>query len=143
MSAEETKPLPPSDPRVFFAAERTMLAWLRTGLAVIGVGFLVARFGLFLEMLRHPGVDISPPLVSSLIGIGFVLLGAMLIGVSAWQHTGFIGDMHLDQRPVNYSMHLAVWVSAVVTLLGLALAIYLLLSVFAGEPIHPAAPPAS
>ncbi len=117
-----------------------MLAWLRTGLAVIGVGFLVARFGLFLEMLRHPGVDISPPLFSSLIGIGFVLLGAMLIGVSAWQHTGFIRDMTLEQRPNSYSMHLAVWVSAVVTLLGLALAFYLLLSVFTGEPIHPAGP---
>ncbi|MHC2069100.1 YidH family protein [Bremerella sp. T1] len=137
MSEDETKPLPPSDPRVFFAAERTMLAWLRTGLAIIGVGFLVARFGLFLEMLRHPGVDISPPLISSLIGIGFVLLGATLIGVSAWQHTGFIRKMTLDQRPANYSMQLAVWVSAVVTFLGLALAIYLLLSVFTGEPIHP------
>ncbi|WDI44673.1 YidH family protein [Bremerella sp. P1] len=136
MNDEESKPLPPSDPRVFFAAERTMLAWLRTGLAVIGVGFLVARFGLFLEMLRHPGADISPPLFSSLIGIGFVLLGATLIGVSAWQHTGFIREMTLQQRPNSYSMHLAVWVSAVVTLLGLALAIYLLLSVFTGEPIH-------
>ncbi|WP_144977646.1 YidH family protein [Bremerella volcania] len=138
MSTEQQKPLPPSDPRVFFAAERTMLAWLRTGLAVIGVGFLVARFGLFLRMLRHPGVDISPPLFSSLIGISFVLLGATLIGVSAWQHRGFIREMTLDQRPRRYSMYLAVWVSAVVTLLGLALAIYLLLSVFTGEPIHAA-----
>lgn len=143
MSTEEPKPLPPSDPRVFFAAERTMLAWLRTGLAVIGVGFLVARFGLFLRMLRNPGVDISPPLFSSLIGIGFVLLGATLIGISAWQHTGFIRVMTLEQRPANYSMHLAVWVSAVVTFLGLALAIYLLLSVFTGQPIHTAASPAS
>lgn len=133
MSTEEPKPLPPSDPRVFFAAERTMLAWLRTGLAVIGVGFLVARFGLFLTMLRHPGMDVSPPLVSSLIGIGFVLLGATLIGISAWQHTSFIGDMTLEQRPNSYKMHLAVWVSAVVTFLGLALAIYLLLSVFSGR----------
>jgi len=141
MNDEPSKPLPPSDPRVFFAAERTMLAWLRTGLAVIGVGFLVARFGLFLEMLRHPGMDISPPLISSLIGIGFVLLGATLIGVSAWQHTGFIREMTLEQRPNRYSMHLAVWVSAVVTCLGLALAFYLLLSVFTGEPIHAAGSP--
>lgn len=120
-----------------------MLAWLRTGLAVIGVGFLVARFGLFLRMLRHPGVDITPPLFSSLIGIGFVLLGATLIGVSAWQHRAFIRQMTLEQRPNSYSMQLAVWVSAVVTFLGLALAIYLLLSVFTGEPIHTAGSPGS
>ena len=32
-----------NDPRVFFAAEATLLAWLRTGLAIIGVGFIVAQ----------------------------------------------------------------------------------------------------
>jgi len=37
------------DPRVYFAAERTLLAWIRTGLAMMGFGFVVARFGLFLR----------------------------------------------------------------------------------------------
>ena len=37
------------DPRVRFAAERTLLAWIRTGLALMGFGFVVARFGLFLR----------------------------------------------------------------------------------------------
>ncbi|MBI1248659.1 DUF202 domain-containing protein [bacterium] len=119
-----------SDPRVFFAAERTMLAWLRTGLAIIGIGFLVARFGLFLRMLRNPGTDLSPPLASSLIGIGFVLLGAILIGVAAWQHKSFVQKMTFDQRPSNYSMQLAIWISVLVAFLGMALALYLLLSVF-------------
>jgi putative membrane protein len=40
-----------SDPRVFFAAERTLLAWIRTGLTIMGFGFVVARFGLFLDLL--------------------------------------------------------------------------------------------
>ena len=35
------------DPRVYFAAERTFLAWIRTGLGLIGIGFAVSRFGLF------------------------------------------------------------------------------------------------
>lgn len=122
-----------SDPRVFFAAERTLLAWLRTGLAVIGIGFLVARFGLFLRMLRHPGADISPPLASSLIGIGFVLLGATLIGVSAWQHSRFIRGMTFEQLPQAYSIRFALVISAFVALLGMALAVYLLLSVFSGN----------
>ncbi|MFY8202182.1 MAG: YidH family protein, partial [Pirellula staleyi] len=42
------------DPRIYFAAERTLLAWLRTGIAIIGLGFLVARFGLFLALSRNP-----------------------------------------------------------------------------------------
>ena len=40
-----------TDPRVVFAAERTFLAWVRTGLALTGFGFVVARFGLFLREL--------------------------------------------------------------------------------------------
>ncbi len=41
-----------ADPRVYFAAERTFLAWLRTGFTVMAFGFVVARFGLFLRLLR-------------------------------------------------------------------------------------------
>jgi putative membrane protein len=44
-----------TDPRVYFAAERTLPAWIRTGIAMIGLGFVVARFGLLLRLLgeRH------------------------------------------------------------------------------------------
>lgn len=40
---------PEQDPHVYFAAERTFVAWLRTGLALMGFGFVVARFGLLLR----------------------------------------------------------------------------------------------
>ncbi len=40
------------DPRIYFAAERTFLAWIRTGLGLMGVGFAVSRFGLFLREMR-------------------------------------------------------------------------------------------
>jgi putative membrane protein len=41
-----------SDPRVYFAAERTMLAWLRTGITIMAFGFVVARFGVFLRLVQ-------------------------------------------------------------------------------------------
>jgi putative membrane protein len=40
-----------ADLRVYFAAERTLLAWVRTGIGVMAFGFVVAPFGLFLVVL--------------------------------------------------------------------------------------------
>jgi hypothetical protein len=51
------------DPRVRFAAERTLLAWIRTGLAMMGFGFVVARFGWFLRelALQQEGIRTTSP----------------------------------------------------------------------------------
>lgn len=69
--------LPPPDPRVYFAAERTMLAWLRTGITIMAFGFVIARFGLFLHLVQAqggavPGHGLSPYLGSALVGLGVV-----------------------------------------------------------------------
>src|SRR5579871_5674308 len=39
----------------YLAAERTLLAWIRTGLALMGFGFVVARFGIFLQEFQIAG----------------------------------------------------------------------------------------
>lgn len=130
-------PLAESDPRVFFAAERTLLAWLRTGLAIIAIGFLVARFGLFVQLLalqasaHAAGAAIagrtSPPLASAL-GIGFVAIGALLILVAAIQHARFVATLPQADLPPAYSRAVAVWMSLAVAALGGVLAVYLALS---------------
>ncbi|MFZ0513578.1 MAG: DUF202 domain-containing protein [Candidatus Nitrosopolaris sp.] len=68
----------------YLANERTFLAWLRTSIALIGLGFVVSRFGLF---LRELGIAVKDNLIaeatihspSSLLGISMVILGAVLI----------------------------------------------------------------
>ena len=46
------------DPRVLFAAERTQLAWNRTSVSLMAFGFVVERFGLFLNVLGKKGVHL-------------------------------------------------------------------------------------
>ncbi len=119
---------PNNDPRIFFAAERTLLAWLRTGLAVIGVGFLVARFGLFLAIASQQTHQQHPRWFSTVLGICFVLVGSTMIGVAAWQQVRFCRDLPADQKPSRYWMMFSVWMAGLMAALGTALAIYLLVS---------------
>lgn len=65
-----------NDPRVFFAAERTLLAWNRTSLSLMAFGFVIERSGLLLQMLK-PGV-LGPPgkHFSFWIGLAFLMLGS-------------------------------------------------------------------
>jgi putative membrane protein len=113
------------DPRIYFAAERTLLAWIRTGLTVIGLGFVVARFGLFLRMMRHtPAISSA---ASTIIGVTLVLLGAGAIAVAAWQHVRFCRSLDPHSRPSTYATGWSAWFAAMLSAAGIILAIHLLL----------------
>jgi putative membrane protein len=74
---ETPPPQPERDPRVYFAAERTLLAWIRTGLALMGLGFAIARFGLFLRQMQIS----SPAQSGASAGSAFAGISLMALGV--------------------------------------------------------------
>ena len=122
----------PSDPRVFFASERTLLAWVRTGIALVGLGFVISRFGLFLRLVGQQGVDqdalhAHPGLAghSGVIGIALVVLGAVSIAAASIQHARFISTLPEHDRPAHYSRTWAVVLGGLVAVVSLGLAVFL------------------
>jgi putative membrane protein len=119
------------DPRIFFAAERTLLAWLRTGLTVMGLGFVVARFGLFLRLLAlQPQAMLHQehPAASAILGVLFVVAGATAVLIATVQHRRFIATLPRSELPESYNRAFAVVFSAMVGVLGILLAVYLVVS---------------
>jgi putative membrane protein len=94
-------------------------------LTVIGLGFVVARFGLFLRIMRDSPA--TSALGSTLIGVGLVLLGAIAVAAAAWQHARFSRNLAADQWPGSYVVTWAVWFAAALSAVGLVLAVHLLL----------------
>lgn len=75
---EAGRPITP-DPRITWAAERTFLAWIRTGIALMGFGFVVARFGLFLRELALAGSAVEAPRVNATyVGVAMVGFGVLI-----------------------------------------------------------------
>ncbi|WP_158943697.1 YidH family protein [Granulicella sp. S190] len=117
------------DPRVYFAAERTFLAWIRTGLGLMGIGFAVSRFGLFLRQITltqsHPSTPTTG--LSLWSGVSLVALGVVVNLGAVYRHFQLIQELTSGTwRPGRVSRD-AVILGLLLAAAGVAMAIYLLL----------------
>ena len=118
-----------NDPRVFFAAERTLLAWNRTSLALMAFGFVIERFGLFVSILM-PKHELSLQRgLSFWTGLAFVLLGAAVAAYSTVQFRKVLQTLKPVEIPDGYRVSPGIITNLAVALLGIVLTVYFFMGV--------------
>jgi putative membrane protein len=118
---------PAADLRDYLAEERTFLAWIRTGLTLMGFGFVVARFGLFLRMMQitKEGAPPQPHWLSPWVGTAFIVVGVAVNLFSIRRHLRLVGELnsgHFVSRGPSYQ---AIVLAAFLAIVGIAMALYL------------------
>ncbi|MFP3204536.1 MAG: DUF202 domain-containing protein [Metallosphaera yellowstonensis] len=106
----------PSD---HMANERTFLAWVRTGIALIGFGFVIAKFALFLQLIK--GVKGSGN--SVIFGEAMIVLGGAVIGYGLLLYLLVERDLENNTYRSRYVMNSIFALFVLLTAVGLALLI--------------------
>ena len=119
---------PTGSPSDYLAAERTFLAWIRTGLALMGFGFVVARFGLFIQALQteHSNLQARPYGPSFWFGTALIVLGVVVNIVCARNHIRLVHELNEGGRTFNRPSSLALAVAVILAVVGVAMAIYVI-----------------
>ena len=109
--------------REHLANERTLLAWTRTSLTLIGLGFVVARFGLFLRELGGSG---GSQAWSTALGIAVIGAGLLAGAAGGWRYLQ--ARQQIEAGEFRAEVWAEVLLVGITAALGVALAIYLALN---------------
>ncbi len=109
--------------RDHLANERTYLAWLRTGIATMGFGVVIAK----LRYLFPPNT-LTPPsrgiIHASNIGVLFTIIGLLTVVLSAWRFVTV--QQQIREHKYQSSSSIVLVFAAIVILLGLLITWYLI-----------------
>lgn len=112
------------DPRVLFAAERTLLAWNRTSLALSAFGFMIERSGVLIRVLRPESLK-TPEIFTFLVGLAFILVGAFCAFYSTLQYSAVLRTLTPKEIPHGYRIGWGMAINWLVAILATALALAL------------------
>lgn len=116
------------DPRVYLAAERTYLAWVRTSISLMGFGFLIARFALLIREYQSRDLHAisAGPRYSTLLGFGMVCVGVAVGVAAALRHRTYISELKQGTANPALNTSMSMILAATLAVVGLAIAIHIL-----------------
>ena len=114
---------------MYLAVERTFLAWIRTGLGLMGVGFAVSRFGLFLRELSASAGHLPSHTtgISVWSGVSLVGLGVVVNLAAVVRHFQLIHELSTGTWRSGRVSIGAVILALVLAGIGIGMTVYLLL----------------
>ena len=130
MTGRDEDQSPALDSRVGLAAERTLLAWVRTGLALMGFGFVVAKFGMFLRTIAATRELPAAPTsgLSVWIGGSLVVLGVIVNVAAVVQHVHLLRRLERGEPYRASVWSLGVALTLLLACVGVVMTAYLFLS---------------
>jgi putative membrane protein len=118
--------------RMLLQLETSLLGWLRTSLSLMGFGFVIARFGLFLreiaqanQLAVHPRPFLT--VANTFTGTGLMVLGIVILPIAVWNHQRTVDRLHRGELVLPPRWSLSVIVCLLLAAMGLGLTIYLAL----------------
>jgi len=112
---------------VYFAAERTLMAWIRSALGLMALGFVIDRFGIVVqEVLRHSGMPVHDRSFSFWSGAALVVGGSVMAVVAAIRYTGLAYGYRREGIAVpGHGLLLGVFFTVLIALAGAVIAAFL------------------
>jgi putative membrane protein len=111
------------------ANERTFLAWIRTGLTVMALGFVIERLDLFLETLGATGPDtLAPVHAPEIQGLSVVLVSLAIVLIAAAGYRFVDINRAIDDRVVRpfKATLMPLGMALILVAVGVMLLLYLL-----------------
>ena len=99
------------------AADRTLMAWIRTALALIGFGFGIGKLAAYLDAAGlHPAHD--PPHTSLIFGTSFIVVGILGLLAAIVQHVRVLKRLSQPDFAYNAMRPIAMTVAVLLILIG-------------------------
>ncbi len=127
---DESKKVSDEQFRMLLQLETSLLGWLRTSLSLMGFGFVIARFGLFLREIAVAGhMTVHPhnwlTAVNTFTGTGLIVFGIVVLLIAVRNHQQTVDRLIRGELVMPARWSLSVVLSVIVAGLGMSIAIYL------------------